>query len=723
MPAYADGYRSASAALLRVVAGPALAIPGWPDLTSRSPTGAEKTKQIAWLRGMLEIDHFGEELEYASPVLAAKAHTLCQIPNPSARDVRSAVLSVARYLLRSQNRATPFGLFAGVSAVTFGADARVEWRDGHRLVMKASAAWVAALTSRLESCPELLARLPVVVNNSVGIRDEQLIVPYHPHTVAAGTGAVEVSLRLTAPVRAVLHAAVVPIRTEDLAASLLADFPSASQADASALVLDLIARGVLITGLQAPSTETDALAYALTQLDAAGHVAEIADLVLTLRAIHSDLAICSDKPLRETRNARRDLRTRMRDVIPGQEHPLAVDLQLDGSVVLLDEVAREAERAAHVLARVSAAPFGATAWKAYHQRFYERFGIGSMIPVLDVVADSGIGFPAGYPGSTARQPAPALSKRDEVLVRLAQAATLDSLDEVVLDERLLSSLEPGPDPARLPPHLEIGLRVHAPSTDALDCGDFKLEIVSVSRGAGVGIGRFLSVLDKRDSELLLAELADLPGADDNTRPAQLSFMPLVSATAHVARSPRALPMLISLGEHRAPDDDVLTLRDLAVGCDGRRMYLAAPARGCRIEAVGMHALSLHAHTPPLARYLIELSRAQCAAVTVFDWGAARTMPSTPRLRYGRTVIAPAQWRVEGAELPQRARPWVAWDDAWNRWAARRRLPRQVYLADADRLLALNLGEQGHRVLLRAHLDQRYLARAAALSWTARRCQR
>ena len=55
------------------------------------------------------------------------------------------------------------------------------------------------------------------------------------------------------------------------------------------------------------------------------------------------------------------------------------------------------------LARVSRAPYGAAAWKAYHQRFYERFGIGSMVPLLDVVADSGIGYPDGYPGRRDRR--------------------------------------------------------------------------------------------------------------------------------------------------------------------------------------------------------------------------------------------------------------------------------------------------------------------------------
>ncbi|MFJ5879992.1 lantibiotic dehydratase [Kitasatospora cineracea] len=64
------------------------------------------------------------------------------------------------------------------------------------------------------------------------------------------------------------------------------------------------------------------------------------------------------------------------------------------------------------------------------------------------------------------------------------------------------------------------------------------------------------------------------------------------ANGHVARSTAVGQLVISLGEHRAHDADVLGPEDLAVGCDGRRMYLAVPERGVRIEAAALHALNL-----------------------------------------------------------------------------------------------------------------------------------
>lgn len=697
-------FRTGSTALVRAVARPSLPFPPCPDLDDRSPSGS--SARVAWLRAVWANTDVAEALQYSSPVLAAQVGALCTAEHPALRDVQRVALSVARYLLRAQHRATPFGLFAGVATAEFGPQARADWGEEHVAVGRAGAEWLAAVVARLESCPDLLERLPVVVNNTVTYRGDRLVVPFQPDVRDDRTRAVEASLALTEPVHAVLSAARLPIRFGTLVDKLQAEFPEAGPEKARQLLAELIRRRVLITGLHAPGTETDALGYLVGQLDAvdAGSLAPVAETVRELHAVRAGLEECA------THGGRDSVAARMRDLVPGlRRHPVALDLRLDAQIVLPEAVAREIERAALILTRLSSRPYGTAAWNKYHQRFYERYGIGTMVPLTEVVADSGTGYPDGYPGAPAGARRPRVSARDDALVRLAQAAALDGRDEVILTDEQIEALDVGPDEPRLPPHLEIGVRVHAASLEELQRGRFRLEVVSVSRGVGVSTGRFLSVLAPANREALVAELGDLPAADGNTVPAQLSFPPLLSESAHVTRSPQVLPTVISLQEHRAPQDTVLTPEDLAVGCDGRRMYLAVPERGHRVEAVGMHALNLHTHTPPLVRFLTELSRAQCAQVTVFNWGAAAAMPFLPRLRYGRSVLAPARWRMEASELPGHARPRAEWDAALSDWRARRRPPSRVYLVEDDRRLFLDLDEAGHRALLRRHLDDSRLA--------------
>jgi lantibiotic biosynthesis protein len=327
------------------------------------------------------------------------------------------------------------------------------------------------------------------------------------------------------------------------------------------------------------------------------------------------------------------------------------------------------------------------------------------VPLLDVVADSGIGWPDGYPGTHGVVTQPQRTPRDERLLDLAQVAALDGQQEVVLDERLIAELEQAPvHSMRLPSHLELCARIDSPSLQALKQGTFQLTVTSASRSAGVVSGRFLPLFDEHERRMLTTPLA--PPESDGVIQAQLSFPPLDPATAHVARSVQVLPTIVSLAEHRATaaSTAVLTAADLAVSCDSDRLYLTAPARGAKVEAWGLHALNLRKHTPPLARLLIELTRGHCAEVTDFDWGAAATLPCLPRLRFGCIVLSPARWRLAAADLPDRTAGWATWDAALAEWRSRRRLPQAVLLVDGDWRLPLDLAEDAHRVLLREHLS-------------------
>ncbi|MBU8857678.1 lantibiotic dehydratase [Micromonospora sp. b486] len=502
-----------------------------------------------------------------------------------------------------------------------------------------------------------------------------------------------------------------------------------------AMVSTLVARRALITNLHAPSTNLDALGHLLRALDdAAGITGDrspavaivddgragdaagisptddsddggLASLIGRLRAVaallreHNDAAAAGQPALRDR------LTAAMRRTQAYAGHPVALDLRLDAEFVLPTSVAAEVRRAAVVFARLSEYPYGTAAWRDYHRMFYERYGIGSLVPLLEVVdPDSGIGFPAGYPGTLVEPPPAKLKPRDELLLALVQDAVLDGRDEIVLDEALIDRLDAGPRPPRLPSHLEMAVRVNAASPQGLRQGRYTLEAVQISRNVGGLTGRFLPVLEPEHAAGHLAALASLPACDADTALVQVSFPPLDPATAHVTRAPQALPMVLSLAEHRPAAEKVLTVRDVAVGCDGRRLFLAVPRLGRRIEVSALHALNLRTHTPGLARFLIELARAQCAQVTGIRWGAAATLPYRPRLRYGRVILAPAAWRLTAGELPDPHGTGAAWDAGLASWRQRRRMPGQVRLVVDDKRLFLDLTEPGPRAVLRRHLE-------------------
>jgi len=349
---------------------------------------------------------------------------------------------------------------AGVAPVRFGSELVQHWGESDCVVASAGAGWLADVIAHLEACPSVLTRLPVMTNTALMFRGNRVIVPYR----ASQAGAAEVSLRSSAPIRAALAAASAPVTVEDLAGKILAEFPGTDPVAVREMLTGLVSCGALITSLHAPGTATDALAHLVSELELAS-----VDAAGPLRDIHELLQRHNRATAGEAGLIRQEAVTRMRSVAQTRQHPLAADLRLDATLVLPDIVAREAERAALILTRLAACPTGTPTWRAYHQRFYERYGLGSLVPVLDMVSDSGIGWPDGYPGTPERAK---LSHRDEMLLALAQDAALDGRDELVLTEPLIGGLESRSLTLRPPPHCELGVRIHAADAIALAEGRF-----------------------------------------------------------------------------------------------------------------------------------------------------------------------------------------------------------------------------------------------------------
>lgn len=94
------------------------------------------------------------------------------------------------------------------------------------------------------------------------------------------------------------------------------------------------------------------------------------------------------------------------------------------------------------------------------------------------------------------------------------------------------------------------------------------------------------------------------------------------------------------------------VEDLAVTATHDGLYLVSLSRRCVVEPQVFHALALEKQPPPLARFIAHLGRAFTARWHEFDWGPlAGRLPRLPRVRYGRTVLHPAQWRLDATHLP------------------------------------------------------------------------
>ncbi|MEV0167796.1 lantibiotic dehydratase [Nonomuraea fuscirosea] len=670
-----------------------------------------------WLAEIWARPDVRAALRLASPSLSGRLDIVTR-EGASTEQLRRLTLTVASYLVRWQRRPVPFGLFAGIAPVQVGHTVTPCFGSGHRVLIRADGQWLAMLVDRLERRPELLAGLRVMVNNLCFVRGDRAIVPGRSSAGQPGP-LTETSIRCTQPVQLALKAANVPVPFGCLAEQLQAAFPTATLGTITTLLADLVAQGFLLTSLRPPSTVVDGLPYVIDHLHSAGNdLPDIADLRRDLEGIQHRLT----RPSAGDPLAQADIADRMVSICGGINTVLAADTAVDGRITLPRTVLDEVAAAASVLLRLTTRPFGPEIWRDYHLAFRARYGPGALVPVRELIADSGIGLPAGFLGAARDRPLRPLNDRDSTLLALIQQATMEDRTEITLTKRLIRELAIG-DPAEMvvPHRAELPFQVEAESADAVARGAFTLWVTGAPRTSSSMAGRFAHLLPKRERQLLAASFA----AGDDTVAAQLSFPPRRRHNENVVRVPLILPTMISLGEYPAPGTAAISVDDLAVTADATQMYLIQISTGRRVMPWALHALEASVHTPPLARFLAGVPRARHAVYGLFDWGAARKLPHLPRLRYGRTVLAPARWILNASDLGTPRDSTQVWNKRLEAWRERWRAPSQVVLYQEETRLPLDLDSPLDRILLRTRLDragQVELREHPRSDWTGRTCE-
>lgn len=698
-------FETAGPALLRVPVFPAgRTRETWLDL---DPADQDQVAAaVGYVRSQAADPVLRDALDVSSLPLAALVDRLLAGDDVPAPRVRRAALAVTRYSLRAATRATPFGLLAGVSLARIGADDQAKVRRGgqDRKQGRPDMGWLMPLVEEWERRPEVARTLRIAVNGTCVERAGRLTLPDAAGADRDPGASTVASVRLTDAVRTVTGLCRHPVPYQDLINDLRAAFPGTPGPRIESLVLGLVEQGFLLTDLRPPPTVDTPLRHVLDKLAAVPDLPELP----ALREVDRLLTDYVRRPLGAGGDCWRAL-VRAATGMRTDERPVQVDLKMDVDAVLPRLVGLELERSATALWRLSAPGPALPHLKHYHDEFLERYGDHVLVPVSDVLdIEGGLGPPAGYGNPAGRLTMPdrpdPQAARDELLVRIAQEALLDRRPEVELDEDLLGRLE-RPTELPPPPALELYAHLLSRSTDALSAGDFTLVLDDMSgpRSAGSTFGRFAGLLTEQVEDIAALVRAE-PGRGASL-PVQLVTRVLRPRWENVSRVPPLVPHRLPVSTFPGDGGSEVDLDEIAVWSDGARLRLAR--RGDRQEISPFAATMLNPVRceSNLARLLREIPAGGTSAWDGWSWGAADRLPFLPRVRYGRTVLAPATWRPDRRLADQRLSS-AEWRRALAEWRERWGVPELVQVAFEDNCLPLNLSATLHQRLFRDELRRR-----------------
>ncbi|MGW2562005.1 lantibiotic dehydratase [Streptomyces sp. NPDC001514] len=707
--------------------------PGAAGLRPPAAEGPQDLTACAELLASVPADPvLSEALDLASPSLGSMIRRVAErgATGIKAGQLRRAALAVLRYDIRMRTRPTPFGLFAGVQSGQFDSAAKAQRGTAHRTRTHVDMQWLTRIGHRLERDPAVLSALTLQAHQALVARGDRLVL-VSPSTQGVrpgddGEGRSTVSVRRTPVVERVVAESAAPVTYVDLVRRTAEAFPQAPVEKVRGLLAELVRQEILITGLRPPLDGGDPLQHVLdllaTVTEPSDETRRIHDALLAVERQRQEYDARAVGDGREQLN--RLLKT-ARSLEP-DDTPVHIDTRLDHTLHLPYAVREVIEEATGVMWRLSRPKLGLFALRDYHRRFLDTYGADRLVPVLELLDEStGLGAPAGYgwPNSEAAPVPPddpRTARRDRAMARLVAAAQRAGRREVFLEAADLDELchdrtdhagrAAHADPADLPSSCEVTVQVVAPSTEALDKGDFRV-FLSPSPGSHRAGSTFARFADQHpDWQGRFAALhRDNPVHIQDAVPVDLAFRPRSGRAANLAHTIPATGRRISVGVPGSPGVEELRLCDIGIGATLDRLTAVHLPTGREVVPVLGNMVSAPAQAPNAVRLLWEIGLEGQRLWEPWNWGPFTDAPFMPRVRYGRFVLACAVWRLD--EIRVRAERLPAskdgaraadWDSAIGAWRAAWDVPRQVLAVTADQRLLLDLDDAWHRELL---LDQ------------------
>jgi thiopeptide-type bacteriocin biosynthesis protein len=649
------------------------------------------------LRELIQRGPVREAVALASPDLAARLEAWLEGSLDGVAD-RNLTQALVKYLSRMSHRATPFGLFAGLSLGAWGPTSRLSlgsWRES-RKAMRLDWGVLETLVDQLERTPDVRSLAVYRPNTSLYARSGWYRY-LERRTEAGGQGrtyhleAVEATPHLDF----VLQAAQDGVRLEELALQL-ARHAGVNPLEARSYLDQLVEAQVLEGDLQPALTSPDALGQVTAALQS--HP-ETAPKAAPLVALGEELRALQDAPLGAQPEGYRSL------AAPLAELGLAADLrdvlQADlfrpaPGLALSPTVRRTLEAGADLLRRLSP-PAMEGPLDRFRTAFTERYGL-RWVPLLEALdEESGLGFDGGaaldsplLEGLPLRRAAPPrpLSDRDRWLLQQVpcwQGARAWELSDAEVED--LAPTDPQPFPATFAAMASL----EAPSPAALDRGEFQFWMQQYSGPtAARWLGRFASG-DPALRDALQSHLRK----EEALRPAAV-FAEVVHVPEGRMGNVLARPALRDyeipfLGASGVAPERTLVPSDLRLTVRGDRVLLASTRLG-REVVPRLSSAHNFARGPAVYRFLAHLQD-QDGRAGGWSWGALAEQPFLPRVTRGRHVLSKARWRIETRELKEALQ--ASSEGAWGAFQALREgrgLPRFVELTDADNALLVDLDQ-------------------------------
>lgn len=630
----------------------------------------------------------------------------------SAKRLDKIASSFTKYYSRMSSRATPFGLFAGISTGQFSNDPIINSSRSETCHKRSrpDMQWLFKLVHLLEEDPIVQPQLQVRWNTCVQKVGSRLEL-----RCSTGRGLFtedmpaerqdSFSIRDTRPVSYIRELCL-----DGIEYRLLRDkFLSQYQRSAPVHVLEnmigtLFSREFLISDLSPALTEHNPLRSLIRKLQLLNGTGHIIDNLQDLQqSIEQYDKLSPGTGISE----RLHIHTQMSKLAQSSEY-LQTDMYFTGgNYCLPPAIQGDVAQAADILWKLAPPHTGTGNLQKYYEQFLDTYGFSQDVPILELTnPETGLGFPDTYTQSSSANSLAVdrvwASNRETILHNEIFKAINNQSRYIELDDTLINQLSTeGKDPKLAADSCEMYAEILATSPEALNRGEYRI-IVNPSAGsfqAGLSFGRFADIVPNSVATNLELLQRDLCQHNHNIAIAEGSFTPKYGRTGNIMLASHHYPYEVNLGNWGNDAKQQIPLDDIYVSATGEHLVLKSKSLHKELKVTASNMLNF-AGTFNLYRLMREISMEGQAYWQVFDWGSLSDLTFLPRIQTTRVVLSPALWHVKATDFkPALTHDFAVWLTAFQSWCDEWQVPQLVQAEFADNHILLDLAKPEYAYMI------------------------
>lgn len=590
-------------------------------------------------------------------------------------DIHNIHLSLLKYFLRSNSRATPFGLFSFVGWGNFSENSNLSCHlSSIQRKTKPDMEWIKTLTDQIHQQKDCVRLLKIITNPNLVKKNGRvkLRVINSDHTIDS------VSIKSTPVSDFLFLSAKRSIYYNELEHLLVSKFCNQPATIVQDYLWKLFTKDFLLSELSFEINK----GFSFDEL--INKIKRINPKILFPYLDEVQTAI-EEYDHSELGNPSRLLH--INDLLEKQSNinrPIQVDaFSPNGQFSLPQNVQSIIGEAVSIICSFSQQSNIESPLHKYHRSFLEKYGLYRLVPFLELIDDElGLGLPI---------------RNDSQLHSSNQFWHRYSLNTRIIQ---LNEASIPPKAPNNPRSLEVFFELIAQSQNDIDTGNFLLVINPLvgSTQAGNAFGRFMYLWKDEKIQSLQAFLQKEEQLEESSLFVEASFLPISARSANVSCHEKLRQYQLPLHYHDASLNN-LDLEDIYIGANESQLYIYSK----RYRRELLVSLS-SAITPDLAiphlKLLLDITQSSHTRTFPCIWGEELSRPFLPRVSYKNIVLSPARWLLNDAIMNTSSESTHAEvQKAFEKSVLTFEIPELFYLTFFDQKLLINRNDPAQIQLL------------------------